>query len=110
MAQVLNINGQAKVLNQLDSYDYTAPVAGMYVMDIFVTEVPPSGLQVEFRQNGSLVASSVLPTPAQNQIRLRVIVNAAANDVLRTNLISSSAIDTEKNVIKAILNVQAGPA
>lgn len=110
MAQVITGIGQAKVLNQLDTYNHTALAASMYMVSVSCDEIPPSGISIAIKQNGSTIVTSVAPTTAQKNVKIQVVLNCALNDVIGIVLSSAVASDTGLNVIKAILNIHQGSA
>lgn len=105
-----NISGifQTKVLSNLDTYNHTALQTSMYVVEVQMNEIPPSGLQIQIKQNGSTKATSVAPTAAQQALNLRIILNCAANDVIAVILSSSAASDSGPNAVKGILKITPG--
>lgn len=98
----------AKVITNLDTYNYTIQTAGMHVASIQLTEQPPSGISVLIKLNGSTVATAPAPSATQGAITLSTTMNCAVNDVVGFTLSSSTPGDQNLNAIKAILNIHVG--
>lgn len=108
MAQTITGITKTKVLNQLDTYNHTALATSMYVVEVDMSEQPPSGLIITIQQNGSQKAISSAPAALQLNTKLRVLLNCVANDVITVILSSSSNNDKQLNCIKGILNIHQG--
>jgi len=108
VAQLVTGIGQAKVLNALDTYNHTALTANMYTVSVDMSELPPSGLSVVIKQNGSTMATAALPADSQSNIKLQVVLNCAINDTIGVVLSSAQASDTGLNVVKGLLNIHVG--
>lgn len=108
MAQTIVNIEQAKVLNSLDTYNYTVQASAMHMVSISVTEQPPSGLSVVIKQNGTTKATAALPAAGQNHVDLQVVMNCVASDVISVVLDSSSNNDKGINEIRATLNIHIG--
>ena len=107
MAQLVKLE-ESSVINQLDTYNYVVPTAGMYKMKVRLNEVPPSGMSIVMKQNSSTVASLSSPATSQQAMDLEIVVNAAMNDVLGLVLSSSQASDQGGNSFKAIYLLSQG--
>jgi hypothetical protein len=109
MAQnIVNIN-QIKTLNALDTYNHTALTNNMYKVDCSVLELPPSGVIIQIKQNGTIKATtSTPPAASQMVVNLQIVLNCAANDLISVVLSSAQASDTGLNVIKGALNIHIG--
>lgn len=108
MPQTLVIRGKSKVVNQLDTYNYTVTEAGMHLVKASVSEIPPSGLSIVLQKNSVTQKTSTAPTPLQDHVDTQIVMNCAVNDVISVILSSSSAIDQGGNAIKGIINIQRG--
>lgn len=107
MAVTITEVTRANTLNQLDTYNYTVPTAGMYAVRVDVSEVPPSGMTVAIKKNGTSQTTATAAA-AQTHIPLRLVMNLAANDIIGVTLSSSSSIDQQLNTIRGTLTVTQG--
>jgi hypothetical protein len=107
MAQTLTNMSQTKVTCQLDTYNYSVLADGSHTVAVRVTELPPSGLIVEIKQNGVSKALSTTPASSQSVVNLKVLLNCAINDTLTIILSSPNAADAGPNIIKAILRISS---
>lgn len=108
MATIITGIDKTKVVSNLDTYNHTALSSGMYMVSIAVTEIPPSGLTLAIKKNGSTVVSTSAPAASQQLAQLQTVLNVAANDVIGITLASSNIADTKLNVLKGILNIHRG--
>lgn len=108
MATLITGIAQTKVLSNLDTYNHTALTAGMYMVAVRATEIPPSGLLLTIQQNSVTKATAALPAASQSHIELQVVLNCAINDVISVILSSGSTSDTQLNTVKASLNIHVG--
>lgn len=108
MAQTITRIDQSKVISQLDTYNHTALQNSMYMVSVDMSEVPPSGISIVINQNGSPKATSTAPSATQSNIKLQVVLNCAASDVIGIAITSSNAIDKALNGIKGILSIHTG--
>lgn len=108
MATLITGIAQAKVLSNLDTYNHTALQTSMYKVAVTASEIPPSGLLITIKQNGSTKATAALPAAAQNHVELQTVLNCTANDVISVVLSSASAGDTQLNVVKATMAITVG--
>lgn len=108
MAQTIQNIEQAKVLNRLDTYNYTTDAASMYMVAISLSELPPSGMSIVIQQNGSTKASVSSPAISQNHMDLQVVMNCASSDVISVILSSSNSNDQQLNSIRGTLNIHKG--
>jgi hypothetical protein len=104
---IVNIN-QAKILNQLDTYNHTALLTSMYKVAITLTEQPPSGMSIAIKQNGSTVVTSTAPSSTQGHVELQTILNCAASDTIGVVISSSNANDQGLNSIRGTLTINPG--
>lgn len=92
----------------LNTYTYTVLKAGIYNFFVETTVVPPSGLSVVINQNGTPIATSAAPSATQQVVDITASgVNCAVNDVITFVLTSSSAIDTQGQNVKSLINIVA---
>jgi len=108
MAQIPSKLSNSKVISQLDTYNHTAALSSMYVVEVKMSEIPPSGLSIVIQQNGSTKLTSIAPAADQNHIDARIILNCAANDLISVILSSAVSSDTGPNAVKGILNIHPG--
>jgi hypothetical protein len=108
MAQIISNINQSKVLTQLDTYNHTALLASLYTVAIRLWEIPPSGISIVIKQNGSTIVSSVAPAAAQEEINLRTLLQCAVNDTITVVISSATVSDSLPNSFKAILDIQPG--
>lgn len=108
MAQTITGITQTKILTELDTYNHTALATSMYMVSCAVSEVPPSGITITIKQNGSTKATMAAPAAAQQLTQLQIVLNCVATDIITVVLASSTASDTGKNSFKAILNIHQG--
>lgn len=111
MAQTITDITRSNVTCALDTYNYTVPAAqaGMMTVDVSMDEIPPSSVSIEIKQNNTTKAVTTVPTPPnQENVKLRVVLNCAADDIIRVVLSSIVAQDAGLNRIKAIINIHPG--
>ncbi len=99
---------QSKVLNQLDTYNHTALATSIYKVSLNLTDIPPSGITVQIKQNSSVIASLSAPAAAQNHMDLQALLNCTVNDVIGVVIASSTPSDQGGNSFKAILDIRQG--
>lgn len=97
-----------KVVNGLNTYQYTVATAAVHVAKIRVPVTPPSGLSIVINQNGSPIATATVPAALQTHMELTASINCAVNDIITWVLTSSTASDEQLNTIQAILNLHVG--
>ncbi len=106
-----------KVVNGLNSYQYTVGSAAMHTCRIEIDHRDASILTVSIVQAGSVnatLATMTLPggTNASGMPQTTAILKATANcqvgDTLTFVLTSSSAIDQQLNTVKSKLNIHVG--
>jgi len=108
MATIISNSASSIVVSNLDTYQFTVPLASLYRVSCRASEIPPSGLQITINQNGSQLAQTVVPAASQNHTELTLIVNAAASDVLQIVLSSAVASDSLMQAVKAIIKFSPG--
>jgi hypothetical protein len=93
----------------LGTLTYTIATASLYNVRAQITEIPPSGLSVVIKQNGSTIFTSPVLTPTQvaQQFKYSPIVGAV-NDVITVVLASASAIDSGLNNVKSTITIGQG--
>lgn len=99
---------QEKVLSTLETYRHVTQQSGMYMVNIQLSVLPPSGCTLTIQQNGSTKASASAPVPLQSNMTLQIVLNCASSDNIDVIIASSTASDTGKNCIKGILNIHPG--
>lgn len=111
-----NFNTQ-KVVDGLNSYQYTIATAGMHTCRIEVDHREASTITIAIVQAGSInstLATMTLPgsTTAsggpQATAILQALANCAVSDTLTFTLTSSTPIDQDLNTVKARLNIHMG--
>lgn len=113
MAEVLILNQPqvtAGLTSGSDTLQYTVPsgAGGVYYANVQLTEVPPSGLTVIVKQNGSTVYTAATLSPTQIAQQFKYSQLYSAGDVIGVVLSSSSAIDKVANNVKATVTVGQG--
>lgn len=108
MATILTGLGQVKVINNLDTYTYTANSSAMHVAKITLTERPTSGVSIVIKQNATTVATSTAPAPQQQVINLSATMNIVSGDVISFVITSSVAEDKKLNRIQGTINIHIG--
>lgn len=108
MAITLQNMDSSKVISSLDTYNYTIPSSGMYMISSMISEIPTSSVSVLIKQNGVTKATSSAPTTAQQEIDLQILLNCATSDVISFVISSSAAREAAPNQIKGILNIRPG--
>jgi hypothetical protein len=102
-----------KVVNGLNTYQYTALSAAMHIAKIRVTKPSGSGMTISIQQNGSTKATVTLNGDSsgyghQNTQELAVTMNCSINDTIAFVLTSSTASDEQLNSVVATLNIHIG--
>lgn len=108
MSQVLVLRGKSKVINNLDTYNYTVVEAGMHMVRASVSEIPPSGMSIVLQKNSVTQKTSEVPAATQQLVDTQIVMNCAVNDVISVVLSSSDIDDTGRNVLKGIINIHRG--
>lgn len=107
MSQILNLNSPF-MLTGLDTLTFTIPSTGLYSVQVQSTEVPPSGIVIVVKQNGSTVYTAPTLTPTQGAVQFRQVFNFTAADAIQVVLSSGSAIDSVANNVKSTIYIQQG--
>jgi hypothetical protein len=104
-----------KVVDGLNSYQFTTTVAGMHTCRIVVDHRDSSTMTISIVQAGSVsatLATTTLPgIPAgspQPNVILQGTANCAIGDTLTFVLTSSEVSDEQLNTVKARLNIHMG--
>lgn len=101
-----------KVVDGLNSYQYTSTTAGMHVARARVSHLPTTGMSISINQNSVSKAAVTLanrhPSTSQSNDVLMVTINCAVNDVIEFALTSFASEDNQSNTIKAELNIHQG--
>ncbi len=105
MAQTLQNMESTKVISSLDTYNYTIPAAGQYLIQVQMNEIPPSALSVVIKQQTVAKATSDAPAAAQGIVNLQVLLNCALSDVISLEITSATAGEAAPNQIKGIINI-----
>lgn len=92
----------------LETYRHVATAASMYVVDVDISEIPPSGLSIVIQQNGSTKATSAAPASSQIHVPLRVVMNCAISDNIDVIVTSSLPAEAGINLIKGSINIHRG--
>jgi hypothetical protein len=109
MATTISGISQTKVISNLDTYNHTALLASMYVVDLAVSELPPSGIIITIQQNGVTKATTTsAPQIAQQLVQLRIILNCSINDLISVIVSSANPSDSGPNAFKGILKIIPG--
>lgn len=102
----------AKVVDGLNTYQYTIQTAAMHICRIKVDKLPSSTMTIAIQQNGTPIASvtcvALDQSDGQSSQILQVCANCALNDVISFVLTSSNPADEQLNTVKAILNIHVG--
>lgn len=106
MAQTLINMNKSKVVSSLDTYNYAIPATGVYLIEVQMTENPPSALSIVIKQNTVAKASSTAPTPLQEIQNTQVLLRCAAADAISIEITSATAGEAAPNKIKGIINIQ----
>lgn len=101
---------ESNVISQLGTYTYNIPVAGpgtgpgLYNIRVTAQVVTqPSSLSIVINQNGSPVASSAPPSPAQEEIDIQVdALPCATGDAITIVYSSAAQSDQLPNAFKSI--------
>lgn len=111
MAETLLLN-QPFVICGLDTLNYTVGAAGLYSVQVQLTEVLPSGLSVVINQNGSPVFTAPALSPTQIAQQFKFGLNCAAADAIQVVISSTQsgagAIDNQLNTVKSTVYIQQG--
>lgn len=108
MASTLTLNGaQAAVICNLDTYNYTVNTTAAHVCKINLLVIPPSGILILIKQNGSTIATM----SAAHDAEVNNLITTAActsGDVISFVLSSAVQVDNNLNVLKGIINIHVG--
>lgn len=107
MSNILLLN-QSSVEMGLVTMTFSIPSTGLYNVKADITEIPPSGLVVVVKQNGSTVFTAPVITPTQSALQFKYDLNAVAADAIQVVLSSPSAIDALYNSVKSIISIGQG--
>lgn len=107
MANTLFLN-QPFVFCGLGTLVSTVATAGLYNVHVEASEVPPSGLTVTVKQNGSTKYTSPTLSPTQGGIQMKTELNCAASDAIEVDLTSGQAIDSNLNTVKSTVTLGQG--
>jgi hypothetical protein len=107
MALTLFLN-QPFVSVGLPTYTYTVPSAAIYNVQLWLTEVPPSGLSVVINKNGAPIFTAPALSPTQIAQQFKFTINAAAADVITVVLASGSSVDNQLNSVKTACSIGQG--
>ncbi len=108
MSIILQNMDSSKVVSSLDTYLYTIPADGMYMISVKMTEIPQSSLSVVISQNSSQKAASSTPAAAQQVVDLQIVLNCEADDEIEIAISSSLAREAGPNEIKGLINIHPG--
>lgn len=107
MAETLLIN-QPFVIVGLDTMNYTIPSTGLYNVHVESTEVPPSGISIVVKNNGSTVFTAPTLSPTQGAIQFKYGFLATAADAISVVLSSAVAFDSQLNTVKSTITIGQG--
>jgi len=101
-----------KVVNGLNTYQYTIQTAGVHVAKIRTAHPSSSGMTITISQNGTpratTTATDVLTPGGQTSSYLATSINCAVNDVITWTISSSNVNDQQLNTVKSTLNLHMG--
>lgn len=101
-----------KVVNGLNTYQYTVQNTAMHVARIRTTHPTNTGITITINQNGSPVATvtpaATLPDTGQTSTELHTTINCTSGDVISFALSSSAAPDEQLNTVVSTINVYVG--
>ena len=92
----------------LGTFQIAAGSTATHNVSCRVSEVPPSGITIQIKQNASVIATLSSPGATQNPLVLSAVIAATSGDTLSWVLTSSSATDNQLNTVKSTLNVHIG--
>lgn len=108
MSNILFLN-QPFVSVGLDDYTHTIAADGIYNVHGELTEVPPSGVSVLVKKNGSTIFTAPTLTPTQSAMQFNTGPKSfAAADVITVVIASTDAIDNQLNTVKNIVSIEQG--
>lgn len=112
MSLALAIN-QPFVSVGLPTFAYTVPStgAGIYSVRVSVSDVPPSGISVLIKNNGSTIYTVPIESlsPTQNFVKYKTPpINLAASDAITVVVASSESVDNLLNTVKVTCAIQQG--
>lgn len=113
MAEVLILNQPqvtAGLTSGSDTLNYTVPTggAGIYNVQVQLTEIPPTGISVIVKQNSTTKYTAPTISPTQIAQQFKYSQPFADGDVIGVVISSSSAIDKVANNVKATVTVGQG--
>lgn len=108
MAQTISKISRSQVISSLDTYNHTALANSMYMVNVQMNEIPPSGLSIAIKQNGTTKVTSIAPAAAQSAISVQIVLNCSVNDIIGVVVSSANASDTGRNVVKGLINIHQG--
>jgi hypothetical protein len=73
-----------------------------------INELPPSGITITIKKNGSTMASTSAPAAQQQVINLSTTINCAVNDTISVIVASSTPSDQGPQRFKGILRINVG--
>lgn len=107
MSNTLVLN-QSYVNVGLDTMTYTVPTTGNYNVKFEVTEVPPSGLSVLVKDNGSTIFTAPTIGQSQSAQQFKFSFQATATHIITVVLASAAASDQPINNVKSIISIGQG--
>lgn len=107
MAETLILN-QSFVTTGTDTLNYTVSSAGLYNVQVSSTEIPPSGITILVKKNGSTVFTAPTLSPTQGALQFKYSFLAAAADAISVVISSAAAIDAVANNVKSIVSIGQG--
>lgn len=107
MAETLLLN-QPFVTCGVDTLNFTISSAGLYNVQVQSTEVPPSGIAIVVKQNGSTKYTAPVLSPTQGAVQFKTSLLCASSDAISVVISSPSAIDTQLNNVKSTVSIGQG--
>lgn len=97
-----------QVIVGLGTYTYTVPTTGIYTVRLQSTEIPPSGISILVKDNGSTVFTAPTLGETQSSIQFSFTKLYTAGHAVTVVLASSSANDNLLNSVKTSVGISAG--
>lgn len=101
-----------KVVDGLNTYQYTVQTTAMHVARIRVSKHPSSTMTISILHNGSpvntLTLAPVSANGGQSEAVILSSIACASSDTISFSLTSSASTDQQLNTVKATLNVHIG--
>lgn len=104
------ILNQPQVSVGLVTFAYTVPSggAGLYNVHVECTEVPPSGISILVKKNGSTIYTAPVISPTQNALQFKTHMLLADSDAITVVMASAESIDNQLNTVKTSCTIAQG--